>query len=398
VHVLVAPDKFKGSLSAVEVAARVTAGLRSVVPDVRVVQLPVADGGDGTVDAAVAAGFERVPVSATGPLGGTVHTSYARRGDVAVVELASTCGLQQLPVGRIEPMRSSSIGLGEVIGSAIGAGCRRLVIGVGGSASTDGGAGMLHALGARILDRAGNPVETSGAGLRHAESLDLAGLDARLHEVEIEIASDVNNPLYGPRGAAMVYGPQKGATGAQVALLDHSLRSWARLVAAATGRDHAQDAGAGAAGGVGFAALAVLAAVLRPGIDVVLELSDLRRHLPGCRLVVTGEGWLDEQTLAGKAPVGVAAAALAAGVPTVAVAGGTSLGPDELRAAGISQAYVLSGMEPDRARCMAHAGPLLERISAVLAGDWLADEARSGGRSLVVGGSSVDLPAGKDQA
>jgi glycerate kinase len=288
--------------------------------------------------------------------------------------MASACGIQQLPNGHLQPLRATSVGLGGVIDAAVRAGCRRVVIGVGGSASTDGGAGMLLGLGARILDRAGDPVPSGGLALSQAASLDLTTLDARLHHVQFEVASDVNNPLYGPRGAAIVYGPQKGATPADANRLDQALRSWASLVARATGRDHAGDAGAGAAGGVGFAALAVLRATLRPGIDVVLDLLGVRRHLTDCRLVITGEGSLDEQTLAGKAPVGVAAAARALGVPTVAVAGRISLGPNELRAVGISQAYALSQLEADPGRSLAEAGPLLERISALLAHDWLARE------------------------
>jgi glycerate kinase len=284
--------------------------------------------------------------------------------------MASACGLQQLPGGRRQSLRATSVGLGDVIGAAVGAGCRRVVIGVGGSASTDGGAGMLRALGARILDRAGNPVTSGGLALSQAAVLDVSAL-APLRHVQFEVATDVNNPLYGSRGAAFVYGPQKGATFADANLLDQAMRSWASLVTRATGRDHSGAAGAGAAGGVGFAALAVLDATLRPGIDVVLELLDLRRQLTGCRLVVTGEGSLDEQTLAGKAPAGVATAARAAGVPTVAVAGRASLGPDVLAAVGISQVYALTQLEADPGRSIADAGPLLERISAVLARDWL---------------------------
>ena len=352
-HVLVAPDKFKGSLTAVEAAARVAAGLRSVRPGLEVRELPVADGGDGTLDAAVAAGLSRVPVRASGPTGEPVDTAYARRGDLAVVELACVCGLLLLPGGRLDPLGATSFGLGEVVRAAVAAGCRRVVLGIGGSASTDGGAGMLRGLGARIGD--------------DYSTVDLTGLDPALRDVEFTVASDVDNPLYGPNGAAAVYGPQKGATPADVSTLDARLRRWGAAVTAATGVDRTGAPGAGAAGGVGFAAVAALGARLRPGIDIVLELIGFAGQLPGCGLVVTGEGALDEQTLAGKAPAGVAAAAQAAGVPVVAVAGRNTLPPEALDKAGIQAVYALTDIEPDVARCIADAGPLLQRLATLIA-------------------------------
>lgn len=371
-HVLVAPDKFKGSLTAVEVAQRVTAGLRSVVPDVDVVELPVADGGDGTVDAAVAAGFDRVEITASGPTGEPVRTSYARRGDEAVVEMASVCGLVLLPGGRPAPLAASSYGLGEVVRAAAEAGAHRIVLGIGGSASTDGGAGFLQALGIRVDFRDGGPLARGGRALAGVDSIDLDALPARLQDVELVVASDVGNPLCGPDGAAAVYGPQKGATPAQVAELDTALARWADVVARATGADRRDLPGAGSAGGVGFAAVAALGATLRPGIDLVLELIGFAAQLAGSRLVVTGEGALDEQTLAGKAPAGVACAARAAGVPTVAVCGQNSLTAAVLAGAGIEAVYALTDIEPDVARCIAQAGPLLELLGASVAKNHLS--------------------------
>ena len=365
-RVLVAPDKFKGSLTARQVAEHVAVGLRRAAPGVEVVTLPVADGGDGTVDAAVAARFARVAVRACGPTGEPVHTCYARRGDLAVIELAAVCGLLHLPGGRPDPLHATTVGLGQVARAALRAGCRRLVIGIGGSASTDGGAGLLQALGARIGSADGVLPAAGGAALARAVSLDLAGLDPALRTAAITVACDVANPLVGPLGAAAVYGPQKGASPQQVAALDGALRGWAELVTAATGVDHSGDPGAGAAGGVGFAAVAVLGARLRPGIELVLDLVGFADRLAGADLVVTGEGALDGQTLAGKAPAGVAAAARAAGVPTVAVAGRCTLSPAELAAAGISAAYPLTDLEPDVARCIRDAGPLLERAAALI--------------------------------
>jgi glycerate kinase len=376
VRVVVAPDKFKGSLTAAEVAARVAAGLARAAPGVEVVQLPVADGGDGTLEAALSAGYRRVPVRAEGPTGEPVDSAYAERDGVAVVELADVSGLGRLPGGRPAAGAASSYGTGQVVRAALDGGCRRVVLGIGGSACTDGGAGMVQALGGRARDAAGAEVGRGGAALAGVRSLELSGLHPALGEAEVVLASDVDNPLLGPRGAAAVYGPQKGASPAEVAALEAALARWAGAVKDATGVDAAATPGAGAAGGVGFAALAVLGASLQPGIDLVLDLVGFRQALAGAGLVICGEGSLDAQTLHGKAPAGVAAAARAAGVDVVAVAGRCLLAPAELQAAGIRAAYALTDLEPDPARCMIEAGPLLERLAARVASDWVSDDAR----------------------
>lgn len=375
-HVLIAPDKFKGSLTAPEVAKAIAKGLRKVRRDLDVRLTPVADGGDGTVQAALAATpadgrYRRVPVTATGPTGDRVDTEIAVKGDTAVVELASASGLALLDPGELAPLSASSDGTGELIRAALDAGARTVVLGIGGSACTDGGAGMLAALGVRILDSRGNPLPPGGSPLTEVSEVDISGLDPRLAETEIILASDVDNPLLAERGAAHVYGPQKGASPEQVELLDSALHRWSRAVVAAGGRDAADEPGAGAAGGVGFAALAVLGARRRPGTDVILELVGFDQHLAGAQLVITGEGSLDEQTLHGKAPAGVAARAAAAAVPVVAVAGRCALPPERLREAGIAAAYALADIEPDPERSMREAGGLLERLGAALAADWL---------------------------
>jgi glycerate kinase len=374
-HVVVAPDKFKGSLTASEVAERVTAGIATVAPNIPVVQVPVADGGDGTVAAVAAAGYVAVPVRADGPTGAPVDTAFAVRDAVAVVELADVSGLRLLPPDRLAPLHASSYGTGQVIRAALERGCHTIVLGIGGAASTDGGAGMLQALGARLLDAAGNELPRGGAALARLDRLDLDGLDPRLAETEVVLASDVDNPLLGPHGAAAVYGPQKGARPDDVALLDAALTRWADLVETAIrhlGTPPLRDqAGAGAAGGVGFAAIAVLRAAQRSGIDLVLDLVRFTDHLAGAGLVVTGEGSLDEQTLHGKAPAGVAAAAAAAGVPVVTVSGRLALTDHDLHAAGIQRAYALTHLEPDTQRCIREAGPLLEQLARQLARDWL---------------------------
>ncbi len=368
-HVLIAPDKFKGTLSALEVAMHLEAGLHAAQPGLRTVTVPVADGGDGTVDAAVAAGFARITVPVTGPTGQLIKAAIAVRGPSAVIEVAVASGLASLPGGRPDPLGATSRGTGELVGAALDRGCTEVVLGVGGSACTDGGAGMLQALGARLRDATGDELAPGGAALATLDHVDLDGLDQRLRQVRIVLASDVDNPLLGPRGAARVYAPQKGASPADVAVLESALRRWA----AALDPDAARLPGAGAAGGIGYAALTVLAAQRRPGIDVLLGLVGFADKLAGARLVVTGEGSLDEQTLHGKAPAGVAAVARSAGVPVVAVCGRQLLTDEALADAGILSAYALIGIEPDVARCMAEPGPVLQRLAATIAGDWLLD-------------------------
>jgi len=368
--VLIASDKFKGSLTAADVAAAVSAGVRRVRPDVDVVAVPVADGGDGTLAAAAAAGFALVPVTATGPTGEPVATGYARRGEVAVVELADACGLVRLPDGPA-PMTATSRGAGDVIAAAVDAGCTRILLGIGGSASTDGGAGLLRGLGARLLDDSGRELPEGGAALARLAALDLTPLTERLAGVDVVVACDVDNPLTGPVGAAATYGPQKGADPGQVAELDAALANFADVVGRSSGRDVGDLPGAGAAGGVGFAALALLGAELRPGIELVLDLVGFHDRIAGADLVVTGEGALDEQTLHGKAPAGVAAAATAAGVPVVGVCGVNRLEPARLATAGIRRAYALTDLEPDVRRCLAAPRPLLERLGEQIAAEHL---------------------------
>lgn len=371
--VVLATNTFKGSLGAADVAAAVSAGLRrGGVQRIRCV--PVADGGDGTVAAAVAAGFSPVHVTASGPTGVPLETAWARRGAAAVVEMADVSGLARLPDGRLHPLQATSRGLGEVIAAAIDAGCSEVLVGIGGSASTDGGAGMVQALGARLTDQHRRELGGGGAALSALAAIDLTALRSRIDGVCLTVACDVDNPLTGPRGAAAVYGPQKGAGPADVATLDAALTHWADVVAAATGRDERDTPGAGAAGGVGYAALTLLGATLRPGTELVLDLVGFHGVLAGLGkgdLVITGEGCLDEQTLHGKAPAGVAAAAQARGVPVVAVCGRATLSSEALRRAGISAAYTLVDLEPDVSRCVAHPVPLLQELGERIAREHL---------------------------
>jgi glycerate kinase len=303
-----------------------------------------------------------------------VTASYALLGDTAVVEAAQACGLTLLPPGSLAPLTATSRGVGELILTATRMGAKRIVLGVGGVATTDGGAGLLQALGARLTDDNGRELPPGGAALARLAAVDLARL-RDLSGVEFLLASDVDNPLLGPTGAAAVYGPQKGASPGEVGLLEDGLRRWADLAEAAlAGPVPVRDApGAGAAGGIGFAAMLFLGARMRPGIELLLELASFGSRLDGARLVITGEGSLDAQTLHGKAPVGVARAAAAhdPAVPVVAVAGRCTLTQDELGRAGIARAYALSDLEPDLERSIAYGGELVERLAERITADWL---------------------------
>ncbi|HKC29860.1 MAG TPA: glycerate kinase [Jatrophihabitans sp.] len=368
-RVLLAPDKFKGSLTAAEVARHLATGIRTRRPDVDIVTVPVADGGDGLLDAVLSAGFDRVAVDAVDALGRPVRTSYARRGSDAIVELAAICGLAQL-AGARAPMTATSRGVGQVLAAALDDGCTHVVIGIGGSASTDGGAGLVQALGARVLGADGYDIGDGGGPLRGVATLDLSALRRRLRDVRdvrLEVAVDVDNPLTGPHGAAAVYGPQKGASAEQVRELDAALTRWADVVADAVGTDHRGDRGAGAAGGVGFAAVAALDARLRPGVELVLELVGFTEQLAGACLVVTGEGSIDAQTLNGKTPVGVATAAQKAGVPVVAVAGRCLLDEAQTKEAGFDAVYTLLAEASSEREAFTHPDTLLHRIGARIA-------------------------------
>ena len=407
-RVVVAPDKFEGSLRAGQAAEAIAAGLRRARPDAEVVRLPLGDGGAGTLEALLAAGFERVPVRATGPTGEPADAAIAVQGRRAFVEMAEASGLKRLPGGRRAPLEATTYGTGELIAAALDRGARELVLGIGGSATTDGGAGMAAALGARLLDRDGAELPPGGAALLRLARVDVSGLDPRLAEARVTVASDVDNPLVGERGAAAVYGPQKGASesdsevldsalthfvqvleesvgpegaaavyGPQkgagpddVLLLDSALRRYARVLADDLGLDLAGTPGAGAAGGLGAGAIAFLGAELRTGIELVLELVGFDQAVAGADLVITGEGKLDAQSLRGKAPVGVARAAAAHGVPVVAVAGVVEVADRELRAAGFEEAHALLELEPDPERAMTEAGPLLERLAERVGRAW----------------------------
>lgn len=369
-QVLVACDKFKGSLDVRE-ATRIIEDTVAATSSRAVTSFLVADGGDGTLDALRVDGFAFHPVTVSGPTGEPVATGFLERDGVAVVEMADACGLLRLPGSTLAPTAASSVGLGQVLRAALAGRPREVIIGVGGSASTDGGVGLLVGLGAELRDAAGRPVEPRADKLGDIAEIDLSGLPAALHGTRLVLASDVDNPLLGPRGTVAVFGPQKGLSGPAAQQVERGLAHWADLVAATTGRDLRDNPGAGAAGGVGFAALAVLGAAMRPGIGIVLELNGFADALDGAALVITGEGSLDEQTLMGKTVAGVAAVAHTAGVPAVAVCGRSTLSPAELAGIHVERAYALADLEPDPAASMRDAAALLARRVADVVEDWL---------------------------
>ena len=336
--VVVAPNSYKGSLSALAVAEAMERGVHAVFPDATVEKVPIADGGEGTVDALiVATGGRALETDVHGPLGEPVRARWGvlGGGGTAVIEMAAASGLPLVPAGRCDPRVTTTRGTGELIRAALDAGLHHVVVGVGGSATNDGGAGMARALGARFLDAAGRDIPEGGSALARLARIDVSGLDPRLARAGILVACDVDNPLTGPRGASAVYGPQKGATVEMVRELDAALARYAEVARAATGRDVAALPGAGAAGGLGAGLLFFTPAKLRPGVEIVLEVTGFDARVRDADLVMTGEGRTDFQTAMGKAPVGVAAAAKRHGVPVVCLSGGLGDGADDVLAKGI---------------------------------------------------------------
>lgn len=324
---VVAPDKFKGSLSAVAAAAAIARGLRAAWGDAlesRIV--PMADGGEGTVEAFVATGARRIEQTVHGPLGTPVRAAFALDGDLAIVEMAAASGLTLLSRVDYNPSRATTYGTGELIAAALDAGARRILVAAGGSATNDGGAGMLTALGVKFLDADAREIAQGGGALSDLACIDVRGLDPRLNEAVVEVAADVESPLLGPRGATATFARQKGADERDIERLEAALAHYAGVVAAALGRDVREVRGTGAAGGLGFGLCAFLNASIRPGVEVVAQLRGLPEALEGATWCFTGEGAIDEQTLQGKTVAGVARFAQASGVPTFAFAGSVTSG------------------------------------------------------------------------
>ncbi len=364
--IVLAPNAFKGCLTGAEAAAAMADGVLRVFPDCEIVKAPVADGGDGLVDvAAEALGGEIRTVTVTGPLGQPLQAAFCYVPDMAfaAVEMALASGLALLEDGQRNPDRTTTRGTGELIAAALDLGVRRIGVGIGGSATNDGGIGMATALGVRFLDARGVPVEPVGAALARIRHIDMTGLDPRVRDVQIEAVCDVDNPLCGPTGAAHIFGPQKGATPAQVQALDAGLENLAGVIAADLGQEVRDLPGAGAAGGLGAGLKAFCGAELRRGVDLVLDLVGLEEKLAGADLVITGEGQIDFQTVFGKAPAGVGAAARARGIPCIAIAGSVGEELGDLHAVGVDAVFALADGPLSLERSMDRAGPLLARAS-----------------------------------
>lgn len=364
-RILIAPDKFKGTLTGPEAAAAMAEGALRVYPDAVVTALPIADGGEGTVEAAVAAGFEERFNSVVGPILKPVGAvwAYAGHSRTAIIESAQASGALHCEATVENALRAHSYGTGQLIAAALDAGAREIIIGLGGSAMTDAGTGALRALGLKLLDAAGNLVPLGGGSLMDVAAVDATGLDARLGSVRIRLAVDVDNPLYGYTGAAHVFAEQKGADADAVELLDAGLRNYSSVVRGATGVDP-DVAGAGAAGGFPASFLAFAAAGIERGFEVVADLLGLHAQLEHSDLVITGEGSLDAQSLSGKGPMGVAEAAHARGLPVVVVAGQISVTPAQLADRGVVAAVSVAELAGSPAAAMAEPAMYLVRATS----------------------------------
>ncbi len=363
---VVAPDKFRGSLSAFDAAKAIAEGVRRVVPSAEVIAIPMADGGEGTVEALVAAtGGTFRDVKVTGPLGEPVNARYGLLGDgkTAVLEMAAASGLALVPKDRRDPSRTTTRGAGEMLLAAIDAGANQIILGIGGSATNDGGAGFAQALGYRLLDAEGRDLPPGGGSLEKIDRIDARSSDRRVAGVRISVACDVDNPLCGPRGASAVFGPQKGADSAMIARLDRNLAHFARVIERDLGRAVAEIPGAGAAGGLGAGLIAFASGTLEAGVDLVARAVDLKAKLVGADLVLTGEGAIDGSSAGGKTAVGVARLAKAAGCPVIALTGTIGKGASCVLDLGIDAYLSLCDRPMSLDMAVTHAAELLSRAA-----------------------------------
>ena len=368
-RIVIAPDSYKGSVSAVDVARAMERGVLKIFPDAEIHKIPIADGGEGTVEALVAATDGQVrQCEVTGPLGERIVANWGVLGDgvTAVMEMASASGLPLVAREKRNPRTATTYGTGELMCAILDAGLRKIIIGIGGSATNDGGAGMARALGVRFVDAMGKELPDGGAALAGLASIDLEGLDPRLQETQLTVACDVDNPLCGPRGASAVFGPQKGATLEIVAELDAALWHYSLIAQKTTGRLVAELPGAGAAGGLGAGLLLFTPAVLKPGVEIVLEAVGFSERVEGAAFVLTGEGRTDFQTAFGKAPVGVARAAKRHRVPVFCLSGGLGEGADETLSQGIDAVLSICDRPMSLDECMAQGSQLIEAASTCL--------------------------------
>ncbi len=378
--IAIAPDSFKECLSAVEVAGAIAKGVRRALPDCDTVCVPMADGGEGTVDALVAATNGRiVELTATGPMGTPVATRYGLLGDggSAVIEMAAVSGLPLVPPETRDPRIATTYGTGELLRDALDRGASRIIIGLGGSATNDGGAGAAQALGVSLRDAGGRELPPGGAALARLATIDLSRRHPRLHPCVLEVACDVDNPLCGPTGASRVYGPQKGAAPAVVDELDAALRHFGEVIEAQLGVPVLDVPGAGAAGGLGAGLVAFAGGVLRPGVDIVADACHLTSRIAGTELVITAEGRIDGQTPHGKTPAGVARAARQLGIPVVAIAGSLGPGHEAVHDCGIREVIPIQAGTMPLAEAMARAPELLAAAAERVARAWARKHRRS---------------------
>jgi len=371
--IVIAPDSFKESLSALEAAIAIEKGFKRQFPDAKYVKVPMADGGEGTVQSLVdATGGGIFLKKVTGPLGEPVEAFFGILGNktTAVIEMAAASGLHLVPFDKRNPLITSTRGTGELIVAALDYGVNHIIIGIGGSATNDGGAGMAKALGVRFLDQNGQEIGEGGGALGDLASIDLADLDTRLKNVSIEVACDVDNPLIGERGASAIFGPQKGATPEMVAQLDQNLGHVAAIIERDLGKKIKDVSGAGAAGGLGGGLLAFLPAELKRGVEIVIEATGLSRLVQDADLVITGEGKIDGQTIFGKTPIGVAKAAKKFGVPVVAIAGNIAKDAEIVHDYGIDAVFSIVPGVVLLEDAFTHAAEYVERTAANIAAVW----------------------------
>lgn len=337
---LIMPDSFKGTMDSIEVCEIMKSAVLEKNPGAEVVTVPVADGGEGTVDCFLSAfGGKKKTVTVTGPYGKKVQAAYGITGDTAIIEMAAASGFALTDNGMRDPSAATTFGVGELVRDAVESGCRRIILGLGGSCSNDGGAGMAAALGTVFYDEAGRSFVPAGRNLDRISRIDKTASDRLLGNVAIEAMCDIDNPLYGPRGAAYVFAPQKGADEAMVRVLDGNLKKYAETVKAETGADISELAGGGAAGGTGAGAYVFLGARLRQGIDVILDMLGFEKLIKDCRVIFTGEGSFDSQSLGGKVAVGISRRAMKSGIPVIVVAGSVADNVSGLSEVGITDVF-----------------------------------------------------------
>ena len=357
--IVIAPDSFKGSATSREISQWIENGIHAIIPDCETVKIAIGDGGEGSLDAVLNAGFTEHPAEVSGPLGNPVTARFAMRNDTAFIEMAQASGLSQLPSGKKDALHSTSFGTGQLIRTALDKGATTIILAIGGTATTDAGAGALQALGAKLRDAAGNEVSPGGASLIDCVEIDTTELDSRIPDVSFIVASDVKNPLLGTHGAARVFSPQKGASPEEVEILEKTLSHFASLV----GGEYASLPGTGAAGGFGFMAYAFLKAEARSGIDLILDLVGFDSHLVGANYIVTGEGRFDSQSVQGKAPWGILQRAEKLSIPTFLVCGDA----DNQQGSNFQEIFTLTSLEPDIDYCIKNPAPLVTQLGAQIA-------------------------------